>query len=550
MIIFRSLIPFLLLILVLANCSSVTKLEGITSNLEKPAYNPLDAPANALFIPNPRDYKFRNKAKKKPVFIFAPTIFPGEFTKPLMTLFYEENKDLWTLSDATEVSIPVSVWSDEAKFKEELQLKDVDAVIYTEFFTYGDLFKVRQRVLDTINETEYGTIEYSVTVLKQEGEKPVKTTKKVEVYKTTNDFKVLEEIKVPILKIVNRPDKATLSKLLKSSVTGHLNVTSSSPETSFYLDNKFIGKLPLSDIPLDDGEHTIAFQKPGVSLVKRTMFFRAGEKVKLHHEWEDDLNVAAVKIISYPSGLKLSWDNQMKGETPLFMYGMQPGKYKVEFIQKDKKKDTNVVLKDFTLKLEPKRNNSLLFPLELNDSLLYTVSDFWQKALLPAFLPVFDRGLVLENTSGKDTQKWAGLNSNPILPDEIVIDGGIFLPQEMSDGIYTISFLGGDRTLTMEVRKEKVCVLRYDANTVVSSSCYMFKKDEKEKERKFSIYTKKEKEYYRVFLELGKTKVIDFLIDATEPWKVNLLVKDIPEGQSRFLKSLSFKYPAYIQQDK
>ena len=75
-------------------------------------------------------------------------------------------------------------------YEKNLKEQDIDSFINTELAFDGEILKVKQTFIDPVNQKEYGSIDYDIAVIFP-GQPDSKA--KLELYKSENNFKVLEE---------------------------------------------------------------------------------------------------------------------------------------------------------------------------------------------------------------------------------------------------------------------------------------------------------------------------------------------------------------------
>lgn len=487
-----------------------------------------------------KDYKSRKVSKKKPFFTFAPVLFPAGFNNELIAIFHQENRLFWQNTESKEVKLPIDAWKSQENLRKEFKEQDIDSFINTELAFDGEILKVKQTFIDPVNQKEYGSIDYDIAVIFP-GQPDSKA--KLELYKSENNFKVLEEIKVPILKFVKRPDRNLQIALLRSTVSAHLNVSSSSSDTIFYFDGKEIGKIPIRRMMVPDGPHQITFKKTGLPPVSKKILTRAGEEVNLIQEWEDDLSVGSLKIFSFPKGLKVSMNKEVKGETPFFLYGINPGKYRMEFSKLHETKKTNILLREFDVEVEPKNTTSLFFPMELYDSFSSSASDLWQ----PVFGGVnvnYTGNLSFENRSGLVIEKPKGIASQPILPDSMEISSAFFLPSEMGSGNVSFSLMTKNSIFTLEAEKEKVFLYKFPSNGN-SLAAYTYDPQIKDLYRAFKFVTDVDRGTIQIYL--NETKIYEDAIDFIDTWKIAILLRGNASPKVNALRYLWIQSPKYIQ---
>jgi hypothetical protein len=536
-----SIIRFTILFFIINGCSSVTNLKGVSSRMEKPELvTEATIQPEAPLVFDEKDYKSRKTSKKKPFFTFAPILFPAGFNNELIAIFHQENRLFWQNTESKEVKLPIDAWKSQENLRKEFKEQDIDSFINTELAFDGEILKVKQTFIDPVNQKEYGSIDYDIAVIFP-GQPDSKA--KLELYKSENNFKVLEEIKVPILKFIKRPDRNLQIALLRSTVSAHLNVSSSSSDTIFYFDGKEVGKIPIRRMMVPDGPHQITYKKTGLPPISKKILTRAGEEVNLIQEWEDDLSVGSLKIFSFPKGLKVSMNKEVKGETPFFLYGINPGKYRMEFSKLHETKKTNILLREFDVEVEPKNTASLFFPMELYDSFSSSASDLWQ----PVFGGVnvnYTGNLSFENRSGLVIEKPKGIASQPILPDSMEISSAFFLPSEMGSGNVSFSLITKNSIFTLEAEKEKVFLYKFPSNGN-SLAAYTYDPQIKDLYRAFKFVTDIDKGTIQIFL--NETKIYEDTIDFLETWKIAILLRGNASPKVNALRYLWIQSPKYIQ---
>ena len=536
-----SIIRFTILFFIINGCSSVTNLKGVSSRMEKPELvTEATIQPEAPLVFDEKDYKSRKTSKKKPFFTFAPILFPAGFNNELIAIFHQENRLFWQNTESKEVKLPIDAWKSQENLRKEFKEQDIDSFINTELAFDGEILKVKQTFIDPVNQKEYGSIDYDIAVIFP-GQPDSKA--KLELYKSENNFKVLEEIKVPILKFIKRPDRNLQIALLRSTVSAHLNVSSSSSDTIFYFDGKEVGKIPIRRMMVPDGPHQITYKKTGLPPISKKILTRAGEEVNLIQEWEDDLSVGSLKIFSFPKGLKVSMNKEVKGETPFFLYGINPGKYRMEFSKLHETKKTNILLREFDVEVEPKNTASLFFPMELYDSFSSSASDLWQ----PVFGGVnvnYTGNLSFENRSGLVIEKPKGIASQPILPDSMEISSAFFLPSEMGSGNVSFSLITKNSIFTLEAEKEKVFLYKFPSNGN-SIAAYTYDPQIKDLYRAFKFVTDIDKGTIQIFL--NETKIYEDTIDFLDTWKIAILLRGNASPKVNALRYLWIQSPKYIQ---
>ena len=536
-----SIIRFTILFFIINGCSSVTNLKGVSSRMEKPELvTEATIQPEAPLVFDEKDYKSRKTSKKKPFFTFAPILFPAGFNNELIAIFHQENRLFWQNTESKEVKLPIDAWKSQENLRKEFKEQDIDSFINTELAFDGEILKVKQTFIDPVNQKEYGSIDYDIAVIFP-GQPDSKA--KLELYKSENNFKVLEEIKVPILKFIKRPDRNLQIALLRSTVSAHLNVSSSSSDTIFYFDGKEVGKIPIRRMMVPDGPHQITYKKTGLPPISKKILTRAGEEVNLIQEWEDDLSVGSLKIFSFPKGLKVSMNKEVKGETPFFLYGINPGKYRMEFSKLHETKKTNILLREFDVEVEPKNTASLFFPMELYDSFSSSASDLWQ----PVFGGVnvnYTGNLSFENRSGLVIEKPKGIASQPILPDSMEISSAFFLPSEMGSGNVSFSLITKNSIFTLEAEKEKVFLYKFPSNGN-SLAAYSYDPQIKDLYRAFKFVTDIDKGTIQIYL--NETKIYEDTIDFLETWKIAILLRGNASPKVNALRYLWIQSPKYIQ---
>lgn len=536
------IISFLFSLVMLARCSSVTILEGKTFQTDKPEFRVApELKQGVTEILSKIDYKQRAKSKRNPGYAFMPFEFAEDIDKKLLPVISQEIKTTWITSAGKETAISAN-WNESEALLSDLKSKDVDALVTTKIERAEDEIRITHTIKDPVNSTEFAAIKYDGKIISPE-KKEKNSPRKADLYKNGHSYIFLKESRTEVINL-NRPSASEISSALKKSVSARINVSTTSSDTILIADGKEAGTLPLNAFELGDGDHVLEFKKAGKENITRAIHLRAGETREVFHEWEDDDVLGALKIMSFPAGLKISWDGFIKGETPLFVNNLNADVYKIEF-SRISETGHNMVLSEKAVTVSEKKISSLAFPTELYNAFEPESGNLWIPVGDGSILPVFENQLTFkklkDNSSG-----WQGVSTHPLVPGIVDIKTIINSTDMTGEGKLALAFSVEDQeTFVVEIEGKRASVYRFPSNGQ-SVGSYSYKKDEPEegKSVRFVSYQDKEKNVLQIYL--GNKMVHEFPLDFSKHWRLSLLTRGESPVLKKGFRSLSIVYPNFV----
>ncbi|MBE7440705.1 MAG: PEGA domain-containing protein [Spirochaetales bacterium] len=211
---------------------------------------------------------------------------------------------------------------------------------------------------------------------------------------------------------------AALREFLLTSITGRLNVSSSAAATQVVLtaekgSARKLGSTPLENVLIEEGRYTLQFQRTGFKSITQTIQVRAGRTENIVVPWPDDPVQHMAVLYSSPTDLRIAVDGQVRGNTPLYLNGLEKGDLPLELSRL--KENAYEVVGEAVFKVsEPFSGRAFLlkheetFPAELLSGDL--------------FRPVAERGTVKFQGPGlslttSQPDRWGGIATIPFFID-------------------------------------------------------------------------------------------------------------------------------------
>lgn len=121
-------------------------------------------------------------------------------------------------------------------------------------------------------------------------------------------------------------------KSFVSRITGFYGIRTNPGDANVYIDNKFVGKSPVSvKILLAPGQHNITIKKEKYEDFQKTVNLNAGDFSKLNFNLQ--LARGILEIATSPSGAQVKINGEVKGTTPVRIK-LVPGEYRVSVNKK------------------------------------------------------------------------------------------------------------------------------------------------------------------------------------------------------------------------
>ncbi len=125
-------------------------------------------------------------------------------------------------------------------------------------------------------------------------------------------------------------ENSLTAKLLKP--TGSIDIKSNPPEATIYLDGERVGTTPDILKSVEIGAHEVEVKMEGFEEWKKTLKVKKGKEFALNVALQ--LNTGSVNIEGDPSEIRVLFDGNDVGMTPVNLTGIKIGIYDVE-LQKE-----------------------------------------------------------------------------------------------------------------------------------------------------------------------------------------------------------------------
>lgn len=531
------------------SCSSVQRINGKTFQI--PALPVLEKAREGLITGNKgsggKDYKERKKSSGIPVYTFAPILFPEGFSDLDKRIIEQELKLLWKNSSFQEVELPFRVWVDRDSLQKASMKKNIDAYIYTNILidkpekekTDKISYTIKQDLKDPVNASLFGSLEYKLEVLK-DTEEDKKPFERIELVRSKDRYRLLSEEKVPEFSFSRQASKEELKTLLLKSISGVLQINTVSSDCEFYLDGKEAGKLPVKDFPILEGTHKLKIYKTGAEEVEREVTVRAGDSLNLFIEWKDDFKLSSMGISTYPSGLKVAWNSEIQGESPLYLNNLPPARYNINIL-KDLKEKKNSSLFKWSLELKAKDSSYISFPFYLKDAVGEEAQDFWTVSGNGSLEPKLGGGLLFKRKKERESSGWNGVFSKPFPPASLKLEAA-FPFMEKEENLYFCFFEKDKPRFIIETVGERVSL--YDTKFGLKTmDSFTFKKEKDKTDRAFHLEI--DSDSAKAKLGLGGRDLLFAEVDTASEWRLAVLVRDMDSEELKALNSLSLTYTEF-----
>ena len=136
---------------------------------------------------------------------------------------------------------------------------------------------------------------------------------------------------------------ATIVKLMnpvRAKLTGDafatLEIDSTPPRSSVYLDDQFLGKTPLRYSYLIPGEYRLVLKLDGHQVHSERIKTVTGETLKRTLTLAPAVGIGSLDITTDPAGAKIYIDADFKGYTPKKIEGLSEGTYRIHLLHPEK----------------------------------------------------------------------------------------------------------------------------------------------------------------------------------------------------------------------
>lgn len=273
---------------------------------------------------------------------------------------------------------------------------------------------------------------------------------------------LLSSVSVPVVRLKNVNANA-MQEFARKAVTGFVSVFSSAADAEIVSiqdsRRESLGRAPLTARPLLEGRYVLSVKRPGYEEARFPVQVRAGRTDVVFVPWPDDRNNSSLAMLSSPPNQRVSLDGAVRGQTPLYLTGLDAGSYQLE-LSRAKSSGDYVITAESPLEIAGGDALSRLFLINYDEDfgadLLDT--DFWQLASEAgpvSFEP--GQGLAFRSSESRSSA-WLGLMSRPVfLADDFDIrlqarssEGGALLVGLLNERAHTVLLRMESRTYTLQ----------------------------------------------------------------------------------------------------
>lgn len=535
----RNRILFFLLLSLFYSCSTIQVQEGYATERQKPNFLRYE-PKIQEDVSDQNDHRVRKKNKTKPTLAISSADFPKEnFDSRIRDFLLEEVKYSLAKEGYTFIPLPEEIQAD--KISEWSRSKDVDVILKLQPSQEESEIKMIVPVIDSVNQKEYGSVNFSWTLGSATSEK----SDKWEILKTGNILSALPESKGSYPKVNLKPSSSEWAGIFEQSVQGTVQFFSSSSDTVVSLDGKSIGNTPITKLPILNGPHSVQFSKPGVEPKKIYIHIRAGEERNFYQEWEDDISTASLRIGSVPQGLNVIFDGELKGQSNQYLSEIAPGDFEIQYTREWE--GDQIVFAEGSVSLNPREKKVVTLPYFADDLLSPNRSEFWTTAGRKGFDPSFKPLLQFSSSTSRLVPGDYGFYSGYFFTDNLEIEGSFINPSDDKKGKVSFVVEIGSESFAYEVNDREVSFFHFSGKNSKAKSIavWTFKKDDPEKERPFEIETNLEKGI--VYWYLGNRKIYESKFTGKPLWRIGILTRGEAFYKGSPLSKLKITYPDLVK---
>lgn len=111
----------------------------------------------------------------------------------------------------------------------------------------------------------------------------------------------------------------------EKTLSGYLRLNSFPEQADVIIDGKVLGKTPLKDYELAEGDYSVTFSY-NERLFTHTFSIKAGEITEYIHRFE---GFGSLQIDTTSSSCEVYVNGQLRGKSPLLVEGLSPGEYTI-----------------------------------------------------------------------------------------------------------------------------------------------------------------------------------------------------------------------------
>lgn len=308
-------------------------------------------------------------------------------------------------------------------------------------------------------------------------ERSVNPEHQLEFYSRGGAFAFLEGAASPQVVMVQPRPAEALREILVQCVTGRLNVASSTTETEVYLwprgnrrARKKLGNTPVSSYRLDEGKHTLELRRRGFRTQIKPIQVRSGQVMDVVAPWPDDPQIQTAAVLSTPPGLQLSMDGTVRGETPVYLTGLESGSYNLE-LSRPTGSGAYEVVAEGALEIGEAEQPERLFIIDYKEDFAadVTQSDLWRLSSETGKVAYkAGPGLSFSNQSG-GAGAWQGLVSQPFYIDNFQMTTRVV---EGDGSVLAFGIRSGETTVLVEMNNNVYTTAVYAPDGARSFTSY------------------------------------------------------------------------------
>jgi len=341
----------------------------------------------------------------------------------------------------------------------------------------------------------------------------------------------------PQLELQSPRPASALREFLLTSVTGRLNVSSSAAATQVLLTPqkgpaRKLGNTPLENVLLEEGRYTLQFQRNGFKSIVQTLQIRAGRTENIVVPWPDDPVQHMAVLYSSPTDLRIAVDGQVRGNTPLYLNGLEKGDLPLELSRL--KENAYEVVGEATFKVsEPFSGRAFLLKHEETFPADLLSGDLWR--------PVTERGTVKFTGPGlglsfNQPNRWGGIGTIPFFIDSFDARLAV-IESEGARLLWLIQSAGDSVAVEMNQNTYRAIHMR-DGKTLAMSGVFQTRLPSPEGKHTVRIQYLKEKKEIKVKVDGTAIFEAEYL-PATEA-TLSLLTRDGSADGRKLADLLSF----------
>ncbi len=445
---------FIFCALLLAGCATARQLQEFERTFDAPGLKILPVTRTAAGVDR-ADFKLRAARTDRIRIALSRRTESKTIPALLINTAFEKFQSLLAFKDVSLFTAPAGVLVpvEQADHREYLKSNQIDGVADVSLIERdAKNFALKLELRDPYT----GAVITDLTQDFQIRERAVDPEHQLEFYSRGGTFAFLEGERSPqIVMVQPRPPEA-MYEILTQTVTGKVNVSSSTTESEVYLwpagnrrAAKKLGNTPVASFRLNEGRHTLEVRRRGFATQILPIVMRSGQDLDVAAPWPDDPKIQTATIVSAPAGIQLSMDGTVRGETPVYLTGLESGSYNLELARPTKDGNFEIVAEG-ALEIDEAEQPERLFIIDYNEDFSADVmqNDLWRLSSTKGKVAFkAGPGLALQNQGG-DEETWQGLVSQPIYMEDFQMNTRVV---EGDGSVLAFGIRSGDATVLVEV---------------------------------------------------------------------------------------------------